>query len=403
MRVARTDVSRLDALRELPDGSLRVDASPTRAGILEYSDGEGRTWREYRPADEAFAAESLASLRGVTVTKGHPAGLVTAETWKDVAKGHVGDDVRRDGGLVATSLVVRDAGAVAAVKAHELVELSAGYECDIDPTPGLTPDGERYDAIQRNVRFNHVALLPPGTGRAGPECALRLDGKATPAARVVRADAPVRTTNPTTAATPKDTGMKIKVRGREFRGDDAGEMKQAQDAVDELEKKDAESSGKHAELMTKIAELMALVAQLKAAAEAEEKDEAEGAPADGDDAMAPEVYDSITRVRAVGAKVLGADVKLDGKKPSEIKRAVLAKLAPSVKLDAFDAKAVGAMFEGVAATLASRNDSLARAHEIAAGGGDATTRADGTEPDADDAERRMRDRSANAWKKGKVQ
>lgn len=410
MRVARTDVSRLDALRELPDGSLRVDAAPTRAGILEYSDGEGRTWNEYVPPEEAFAPESLASLRGVTVTHGHPAGLVTSENWSELAKGHVGDDVRRAGGLVATSLVVRDAKAVAAVKAHELVELSAGYECDIDPTPGTSPEGVRYDAVQRNRRYNHVALLPPGTGRAGPACALRIDGKNVPVARPAAAGVQRSDATTTAPAVPAQRSpMKIKVRGREYRADDAGEMKQAQDAVEELEKKDAESSDKHAELMAKITELMALVATLKAAADADTKAAGEpAAPGDGDDAMAPEVYDSITRVRAVGARVLGADYKMDGQKPSQIKRAVLAKLAPTVKLDAFDATAVGAMFEGVAATLETRNDSLARAAAITAGGGNGhgaphLDSAAGGEPDADDAERRMRERSSNAWKKGKAQ
>jgi hypothetical protein len=42
--------------------------------------------------------------------------------------------------------------------------LSAGYELDLDPTPGEY-QGRRYDAVQRNIRINHVAAVP--LGRAG--------------------------------------------------------------------------------------------------------------------------------------------------------------------------------------------------------------------------------------------
>jgi hypothetical protein len=53
--------------------------------------------------------------------------------------------------------------------------VSLGYETDLDMTPGTAPDGTRYDAIQRRVRANHVALGPSGWGRAGSAVALRLD------------------------------------------------------------------------------------------------------------------------------------------------------------------------------------------------------------------------------------
>jgi uncharacterized protein len=52
-----------------------------------------------------------------------------------------------------------------------------GYEVREDHTPG-TWNGQAYDLVQRDIRYNHVALLPPGSGRAGRECALRLDSTA---------------------------------------------------------------------------------------------------------------------------------------------------------------------------------------------------------------------------------
>lgn len=58
----------------------------------------------------------------------------------------------------------------------EREECSCGYHCDLDPTPGVTPGGERFDAIQKNIRYNHLALGPGGGwGRGGSTVRLRLD------------------------------------------------------------------------------------------------------------------------------------------------------------------------------------------------------------------------------------
>jgi hypothetical protein len=43
-------------------------------------------------------------------------------------------------------------------------ELSLGYKVDLDETPGVW-EGQPYDAIQRNIRVNHLAVVPQG--RAG--------------------------------------------------------------------------------------------------------------------------------------------------------------------------------------------------------------------------------------------
>src|SRR5690606_27126345 len=57
-------------------------------------------------------------------------------------------------------------------------ELSCGYSCDLEHVPGEWIDprtgvAHRYDAIQRNIRGNHVAVV--SKGRAGPEARVRLD------------------------------------------------------------------------------------------------------------------------------------------------------------------------------------------------------------------------------------
>ena len=82
--------------------------------------------------------------------------------------------LRKDGEFVAGELLVTDADLIKKLEDGAARELSCGYNCDLDEKPGVTADGLRYDAIQRNIRGNHVAVVPKG--RAGPEARVRMDG-----------------------------------------------------------------------------------------------------------------------------------------------------------------------------------------------------------------------------------
>src|SRR5690606_32107950 len=59
------------------EGYIKDTPVLTRTGVFVYLDGQGRERREYRPPDEVFNADSLASLKGVPVTDTHP-GKVSA-------------------------------------------------------------------------------------------------------------------------------------------------------------------------------------------------------------------------------------------------------------------------------------------------------------------------------------
>lgn len=169
-------VGRADAWERTPQGGILAKGNLTRTGVLVYRNPDGSTRRELRHPDEVFSADSLRSLRGAPVTLRHPATPVTAETWGTLAIGHVGEDVRADERFVlADSIRIQRADAAAQVMAGALKEFSCGYHCQIDPTPGEY-QGERYDAVQRDIRYNHVALGPSGWGRAGADVAIRADG-----------------------------------------------------------------------------------------------------------------------------------------------------------------------------------------------------------------------------------
>lgn len=177
--------------RPLRSGALVVQARAARAGNVQVYAGaelarpDRATVRVYRDPEEIFRAESLASFGHKPVTLDHPPEAVTPETWRRVARGHVGDEVLRDGEFVRIPLLLADAEAIAAVRAGQR-EISVGYTCTLDWTPGTAPDGTPYDARQTAVVVDHVAIV--AEGRAGPHC--RIDDTA--ALRRELADAVVR-------------------------------------------------------------------------------------------------------------------------------------------------------------------------------------------------------------------
>ena len=123
-----------------------MPAAVTRTGVLRYRDGAGREWGEYRPPEEVFAADSLATLRAAPVTDGHPRRW-SAPTLDALACGHVDGAPVREGSLVVVDLAVQDAALAGLVESGERREVSCGYDCDVDPTPA-SPRGR---AVRRGA------------------------------------------------------------------------------------------------------------------------------------------------------------------------------------------------------------------------------------------------------------
>lgn len=158
-----------------PEGFLRVRARIARTGVHLYRAGElgvangfapGDDVRVYRPPDQVFEPAAMASFAGKPVTDRHPPEMVDAHNWKRYAIGHSGPEVTREGDHLAADLLITDADAVA--RAEGGAQLSNGYYADFDFTPGLTPEGEPYDAVQSNIRGNHIALVD--ASRCGESC-----------------------------------------------------------------------------------------------------------------------------------------------------------------------------------------------------------------------------------------
>lgn len=327
-----TDSVELSGTRRTADGYLVADARVARTGVQLYRGAEvGRpemdVVRIWRPEAEVFDAGVLQTFAYRPVTIGHPAGGVTADNWREVAVGQTGGEVVRDGAFVRVPLVLMDKAAIAAVEAGQR-ELSMGYAAEIEFADGSTPEGEPYDAIQRGLRMNHVAVV--AKARGGSE--LRIgDGAGKGGA------APFTTERPMTDA------LKTVVLGDKavHVAADAAPIIEAYKAqmADALAEKDAASAEARKLADTRDGEIAALKAQL------------------ADAQMTPEKLAEAVRARSAlladAAKLAPALTGLDTKPEAEIRRAVVAARLGDAAAAMSD-EAVAGAFTTLAATTTDK-------------------------------------------------
>jgi hypothetical protein len=162
MEAIRYDIAPMRATRT-DEGYLVDTPIVGRVGIQTYYNADGSQRRELRLPEDVFSADSLASMAGKPITIGHQ-GMVTAANAKKLTVGVVKGDGVQDGDNVRAPIIIHDADAIDLAEKGGVSELSLGYKVDLEETPGEW-NGEKYDAIQRNPRINHLALVKKG--RAG--------------------------------------------------------------------------------------------------------------------------------------------------------------------------------------------------------------------------------------------
>ena len=166
------------------NGWFEVADNPiSKVGVFDYHGSSlpdapdpSRVYRVYRPAQELGAPSFLDSMRLIPWINDHEmlgeqiGGTPTDEYG---VHGVVGQDSRFDGQYVRSNIKVYSSKMAADLRAGKK-ELSLGYQCRIDWTPGHF-DGQRYDCIQRDLRANHLALVTEG--RMGPDVAVLDNGQ----------------------------------------------------------------------------------------------------------------------------------------------------------------------------------------------------------------------------------
>jgi hypothetical protein len=305
----------------MADGRVVVDAHITRTGIFEYLDDRGRIRRELREDSEVFSPSSLATFRMVPVTNDHPpVGLVDASNARKYMIGSTGDNVLRDDDHVRATIMVTDADTIRQMEAGKL-EVSCGYQCDLDETPGVHPVYGKYDARQRNIRGNHVAIVD--SARAGRSARVRMDGAAT------QINSPAQTRRP--QMDPEKSQETIRALGAQLT-----EAKERADAA-EVKAKTSETradvaEGKLITLESRVSELQSQLATISTATETEavgrERTRADAAEAKVArfDATVEKRIRARSKLERQVAVVLGDDFRMDDLSDRDIRAAAVKRL-----------------------------------------------------------------------------
>lgn len=158
------------------NGFFEVKNNPlSKVGVFPYSgrmlgaENPDQMYYVYRPAEEIGSPECVESFRLVPLIDDHlmlGEGATPAE--KKGVHGVIGEDVYfKDDTLYGNIKVFSES--LANLIESGKKELSCGYRCVYEFANGEY-NGVKYDAIQRNIRGNHLALVEEG--RMGSEVAV---------------------------------------------------------------------------------------------------------------------------------------------------------------------------------------------------------------------------------------
>lgn len=182
----RMDRGTLRAVHRTAEGFVLFEGRAAKPGVLTYRHADGSQTRELIPADELHRGDSLATLGRKSLTLEHPAVDVVPDNVDALGVGDLDGNIEIEeaGGYVKIRGCIRRKDAIAEVDSGRVQELSPGYTCRIDPTPGVHPQFGAYDAIQRDRQYNHLALTAAARGgvdiRLRADSALQVDDPAQP-------------------------------------------------------------------------------------------------------------------------------------------------------------------------------------------------------------------------------
>lgn len=263
-------------------GFLYVYRVPIAGAMVQkYVKSDGSEEMEAKLPEEILSDATVSSANSKPVTDGHH-GLVTKDNSHDLMKGFTASNGHVEGNMLYNDITITDPNLISQIKNGSKRELSIGFETQMDPTSG-TYNGTKYDAVQRNIRINHVAVVPKG--RAGHE--VRLIGDSAEAVEQVK------------PSEEKGNQMETRV----VRADGQN-ITVAADDVEKITKLDADNSAKAkqiADLDAQIKKLQAEKAQLQGDADASAKkaDEAQ-AKADSLEADNKKLQEEFDKYKADG-------------------------------------------------------------------------------------------------------
>lgn len=167
----RIDKILIPRIKKTKEGFLKGKAIATRTGVFKYLNHDGTIRYELRHPDDILTENSLNTLKTIPITNEHPKDLVNVDNANSLIVGMTGEEVTVNEDSIMVSLTVTHKDAIEAIKRGKQ-ELSLGYTLDVIEEVGAY-NGEKYTHRQKNVDYNHLALVEQG--RAGRTARINLD------------------------------------------------------------------------------------------------------------------------------------------------------------------------------------------------------------------------------------
>lgn len=156
------------------DGIMHVARTPiSKANVCKYQGREipmaeelgldpDKWYNVYR--DPAELAKGAETFNNKPILSTHKA-FSTETPPKELIVGMTGDDAAFDFPYLYNSMSIFDGKQQAGIESDKHREISSSYYWTPDLTPGVSPEGDEYDIVMRDLICNHVAIVPDG--RAG--------------------------------------------------------------------------------------------------------------------------------------------------------------------------------------------------------------------------------------------
>ena len=176
MNVKRYDRGQLKVIKT-GEGFLKAEVIFAAPCVLPYYENGAQRFEAKLP-EEIFRPETQESAKGAVVCDGHPVVngqriLITPENYFQYLKGNLSEP-KTDGYGAKGLLTIYDKTLIGEILDKKKTQVSIGFTCELEEKAGMF-NGQKYDAIQRNILINHLAITDDA--RAGDATRILIDSK----------------------------------------------------------------------------------------------------------------------------------------------------------------------------------------------------------------------------------
>lgn len=228
------DTAELGKYTETPEGYLHGEFPITRPGVFPYFRNSGSISQVAKLPEEVFSKDTIESANNKPLTNEHPNVGVDVNNFNKLSVGMTDGDAHVEDNKLVVGATITDPSTIAEIKSGAKRELSIGFVADV-PSESGEYGGNQYDAAQRHIKINHIAIVP--RGRAGHGISIHDD------AVFVMDDANIRGGTKMATMIINDQSFEVDQRVIDAQGDLKKQLAEAKATVAKLEKQLAGSEG----------------------------------------------------------------------------------------------------------------------------------------------------------------